>query len=214
MAAARARGLEIQELGRVGAHPLLYLSPRAKPLLLVAGGFHGDEPAGSWAILRWLETAPEPAVPVGFLPLVNPTGYALGTRLNAAGMDPNRGFFTDRAPLPSMEGQILLDRLDHIAPAEAFLTLHEARDADGFFLLAFEDTPSQFSARLLLTGVEQFGLDTRSFDFLRREGSFEDYLYHEGLQRAACTETPVDLDQEARIRGNVALIETFVELYS
>ena len=45
------------------------------PNLLVAAGFHGEEPAGCWGVLRFLDEAPPDLlrrVNLSFLPLVTP----------------------------------------------------------------------------------------------------------------------------------------------
>lgn len=61
-------------------------------------GVHGDEPAGCVALIEFLTAvAREPERAAGYelfiYPVVNPTGYAAGTRANAAGLDLNREFW-------------------------------------------------------------------------------------------------------------------------
>jgi hypothetical protein len=67
--AARKRGYPVEVLGKVEGLPLLYLpGPSTGRRVLVAGGFHGDEPAGPLAILAWLLSGLEvPGVSVSFL---------------------------------------------------------------------------------------------------------------------------------------------------
>lgn len=60
-AVAAHRGFELNTLGTVCAEPLLMLhggaSHPSAPRLLVASGFHGEEPAGPWGVLEFLEAA-------------------------------------------------------------------------------------------------------------------------------------------------------------
>lgn len=209
--AARARGLLVSELGRVGEYPILHIHPKEPAVLLVAGGFHGDEVGGSLGILRWLQTRPEPPVPVSFLPLANPTGAALGTRENADGQDPNRGFVLGReSEVHTAEGVVLLNGDEYLMPQEAFLTLHEARDLDGYFQAAFEDAPSRFSTALLITGVKWFGLEKGLLEFEGKRTTFEDYLYHRGVHRAVCAEVPSKYTLDDRITCAAELIDTAI----
>src|SRR6185503_2993050 len=93
------RPYDVETLGAVGGQDIVLLKPRdadaSKPSILAAGGFHGEEPAGPWGIVEFLETAAEAtlkSVNYSFLPLVNPTGFIKAQRLNIYGENPNRGF--------------------------------------------------------------------------------------------------------------------------
>ena len=63
--------------------------------VLVTGGVHGDEPAGVFAALEWLEQGPiSEQLTVVVLPCVNPSGFELGTLESASGININRSFGT------------------------------------------------------------------------------------------------------------------------
>lgn len=67
--------------------------------VLVVGCIHGDEDAGV-AIARTLTTAEIPSgVELWIVPTMNPDGTALGQRHNANGVDLNRNFSVNWAPL-------------------------------------------------------------------------------------------------------------------
>jgi murein peptide amidase A len=69
------------------------------PLVLVFGCIHGDECAGAAAAKRSLAgECPPPGDGLVVVPNLNPDGLALGTRLNARGVDLNRNFATDWLP--------------------------------------------------------------------------------------------------------------------
>lgn len=79
----------------------------------VFAGIHGDEPAGSLAILRFahlLEQSPEIArgYCLFFYPVCNPTGFAAGTRTAVSGKDLNREFWrqSDEPEVQLLEQEI------------------------------------------------------------------------------------------------------------
>lgn len=228
--ASARRGYAVERLGRVGCDPILFLHPskaRPGPFLLFAGGFHGDEPAGPWGILQYLESSASlDGVNVSFLPLVNPEGTRAGRHENDLGENPNRGFGhsdTDGLP-PSKEGRILLGAINVIRPwtRDCFVSLHEDSGADRFYLFTFEksEMPGEFTK--MLVGVESsyFSqmkdrdlVNDRGSDgviFNDHDGSFEDYLFKDGVPLTACTETPAQLAFEPRVSANVSIIKAVV----
>jgi len=171
------RPYTLESLGQVGGHDVFLLTPdafdAAKPNLLTAGGFHGEEPAGPWGILEYLETATEAeicSINHSFLPLVNPTGFAAATRLNVFGENPNRGFVTEfltpqpedvysNTGGPSVEGLMLMAHIDRILvlAKDAFVTQHEDDGLHQGFLFVNEDAPqpSPF-AQVFLAVLEKY----------------------------------------------------------
>jgi hypothetical protein len=232
---APRRGLAVDSLGEVGGYPLLLLAPASPgpgPSLLFGAGFHGEEVAGPWGCLSFLETAPAEffeRVNLSFLPLANPTGFRAGRRHNDWGENANLGFCPasrDLQPGPSREGAALLSHLPRLMrlARDGFVSLHEDPGLDRFYLFTFErlDAPGPFTRALHAAGrqffephpggplddyVVQDGVVFRACD-----GTFEDRLFHEGLDRAACTETPGQLDLARRVEANVAIVRATVEL--
>jgi hypothetical protein len=229
---AARRDLRIENLGLVEGDPLMLLTPttpRPGPRLLIAAGFHGDEPAGCWGIVRFLNDSNAfDSLNISFLPLVNPTGFRRRQRINAWSEDPNRGFFHDdltthrgaNEPPPSREGRILLDHLALLKSlaTHSFLSLHEDVEYAKGYLYSFEnsDSPGAFSQTLGKQASEFFPLfpdgpleggyvrDGIIFDF--RDGSFEDYLFHSGIPRTASTESPGLAEIDQRVAANSQLI--------
>ena len=94
-ALAGRRDLRLNEVSCEQTARSLLLAERGShaPLISIAAGVHGDEPAGPWAVLA--------ATGDGLLherfayriwPCTNPSGYGLATRGNAEGADVNRSF--------------------------------------------------------------------------------------------------------------------------
>lgn len=229
------------ELGKTGGR-LIYLlqsKPETKKRVLIAAGFHGDEVAGVRAIKRFLAGFnPVKTVGVSILPLVNPTGFELGQRFNKWNENPNRGYCHREMGLNKKmprEGKILMKNIKLIKQlsSDGFLSLHEDILSDKFYVYTFEKLkrPGKFSKMLLGAGKKyfesygdgviednfsRFGDDTvvkKGLSFNKHDGSFEDYLFHLGVEKTACTETPGREKLEKRIEANVSIIKAFINFY-
>lgn len=230
-AVASRRRFSLQALGSAGGEPLLLLrcggASDATPPLLVVSGFHGEEPAGPWAVLEFLESAsPEllSAARLTVLPLVNVTGFSKGTRFNAWGENPNRGYLGIAGENPSREGRILLDHQDLLVPAaqEGLLTCHEDVLLSHAYLYSLEraETPGELTRALLAANVEHFPLHpdglvdgcavNGGIVFNHYDGSFESWLMSHGIAYAACVETPGQQPIARRIAAQHRMIDTFV----
>lgn len=224
--------LRCTALGRPGGEPLYLLTPQAdagkRPRLLIASGLHGDEPAGPWGLLRFLERADPQlldACSLSMLPVVNVTGFRNGTRLNAWGEDPNRGYppAADGLP-PSREGAVLLAhaaRLPALA-RDGFLACHEDPGLAHAYVYSLERqaTPGPFSIALRDALARRFpvhpdglvdGCPVRDgIVFNHDDSSLEAWMMREGSLRAACTETPGRCAIEVRIEATADTAEAFV----
>lgn len=197
------------------------------PHILIAAGFHGEEPAGCWGMLDFLcGGSPElfDNVAVSFLPLVNQSGLRTGSRLNSLGQNPNRGFTKGAEVEPSVEGKVLLnyETLLKNAARHGVLCCHEDILRQQAYLYTFEHTarPGHFSVALRdelgrffpvmekerVDGCEcEDGIIINHFD-----SSFESWLFSSGSDVAACTETPGLQPFAKRIEANRYLIGAFI----
>jgi predicted deacylase len=222
--ASAALNLTIQTLGEVDGEPIWLITPPNPCNRLVAAGFHGDEIAGPWGVLNYLEHAAIDNKPINisFLPIVNPTGLNSNTRTNKYEEDPNRGFCHSTLNSRSKEGDILFANIKRILElsSDGFLSLHEDSAAEEFYLYSFEEgkEPGHFSKRLghavagiLTTDNNSVVADSPAKNgiiFGDCDGSFEDFLFHAGVSRTACTETPGLLGFNTRVAANRILIDT------
>ena len=127
-------GASVREVACVGARRTLLVADvtndPAAPLVAIASGVHGDEPAGPWASLSLLRDGLlDRAFNYRFWPCNNPTGYALGTRANAEGEDINRSF-SRGGTSPEARAILTANRDRKFALT---LDLHEDFEADGFY---------------------------------------------------------------------------------
>lgn len=202
-------------------------APPGSPAVLVAAGFHGEEPGGPLGILRLLETAPDiwlDSACLSIIPILNPTGHRVGQRRNQWNENPNDGFcHPDLDPTPpSKEGRILLNNLSLLkrCSKDAFLSLHE----DGFstgHAYAYGARPTG-AASALLAEMSPFGVtpDRRisengaelrgGLSLNHHDGSFEDRLHHEGIPLCLVTETPRDANLDIRAEVNDRMIRALI----
>lgn len=229
-AVAQRRGFALSSLGEWNGEPLLMLRGRRRipdgPQLLIASGFHGEEPAGPWGVLDFLESAPDAmlaAANLTLLPLVNVSGFRAGTRFNAAGQNPNRGYLGLPGEAPSHEGRILLGHAPLLreAAADGLLTCHEDVLLSHGYLYSQERwrLPGRLPLALRATVAAHFALHPDGFVdgcavidgivFNHYDGSFESWLMTQGVARTACVETPGQQPIGRRIAAQRALIEVF-----
>lgn len=133
-AAAESAGFTGEKFGEIDGLPLTGWHRRAAagaPALYISSGMHGDEPAPPWALLQLMAERFFDARASWFIcPLLNPTGFAQGTRTNSRGMDINR----DYLDLATVEAKSHVAWLRRQPRFDATFCLHEDYDARGFYL--------------------------------------------------------------------------------
>lgn len=235
------RPYRIESLGQVDGQDLILISPEelkeGRANILTAGGFHGEEPAGPWGIVTYLETATAEelnAVNHSFLPLANPTGFARATRYNAFGENPSANFIamprheredteaTNKGTL-SAEGEILVThrpRLIEFA-RDGFVTLHEDWRVSDAFLYVNERAPmpSPFAATLRGALSRHFNMAADNDPILgftkdglcsnELDDTFESWVYFWGVPRVSTTETPGQQPALRRIACNRDIVASF-----
>lgn len=241
---AAEKDLSLTPLGEVGKWPMWLVRPHfaykpKKKKVLICAGFHGEEQAGPWGMLRWLEDFNKEnykGIDISVLPCVNPTAFNRRTRYNTWGEISNQGFsHLELKQEPSSEGKILLRHIDRLysLAMNGFLSLHEDIELKKeYYLYTFESTkePGQFTCGMLDTLSKWFekplnGASVTSDSRLATppfvinglvykycDGSLEDYMFHRGCNRVAVSETPGKARLDRRVDANVAIIDTFLDL--
>ncbi len=134
--AAVSTGFSVMEFGQVQGHPLLAAERAAEgdalARIYVSAGIHGDEPAGSLALLgllrqNWFDRR----ISWQLLPALNPGGLSRGTRETPSGHDANRDYRHG-------ETEEIRAHLTWLREAggtfDAAVCLHEDWESSGFYL--------------------------------------------------------------------------------
>lgn len=162
--ATAVAGFQPEILCHTAAGPLTAWSRSASaaaPWIYLSAGIHGDEPAGSLAILRLLQQGffdqlPAAAYPWRLCPALNPTGLAQSTRHGHCGQDFNR----DYSCRHSAEIRAHARWLEAGPLPQLFLSLHEDWEASGCYFYeirlpaSLTTDAAQARARLLLNALE------------------------------------------------------------
>ena len=238
---ASNKGFTTKVLGKTKKdYPIYFLDKGVNPgpHILVASGFHGNEPAGPWSIVKFLEDLVDDFisnVDISFIPLINPEGFKVNIRENGNGLDTNRGYMMPEVrnevikPI-TKEGQILKD-YEHLifgSSKDGLVCLHEAPALkDNFFVYSYEksERPGEFSKlfrdleskyfSIFPDGLTPRGLTvTNGIIWKLYDGAFQDWLFREGFtERAIVTETPKRIPFNHRVDANVKIIETFINYF-
>ena len=128
-----ARGIAVREVACTGAARTLLCADfgdAQAPVVAIAAGVHGDEPAGPWALLALMEQDElDSCYAYRAWPCTNPSGYVLGTRESADNVDVNRTFGRG-GQTPEARAIVTANRDRKFALS---IDLHEDCDADGFY---------------------------------------------------------------------------------
>lgn len=238
--AVTAAGLELTRypMAELGLDLLrVDISPEepAVARLAVFAGTHGDEPAPVVAALQFLERRRwerNPTVAFSVFPCLNPTGYDLGTRENADGIDINRQFARDKVPeARTLRAAVANDTFN------AVLDAHEDPEEVGFYAYAFftdRSWPGLIVEAVAERGpiistpeadehpVEN-GVVTHDGDERSREERFREYmadgewplpfyLYDLGIRDFITTETPGLIELPTRVAMQHAARDRLVDL--
>lgn len=123
-----------------------------QPRILVSAGVHGDEPAGTLALLEILSAdALSERCEWILFPALNPLGLLRGTRENAEGIDLNRDFKTRRAA----ETRFYIEQVEAFAAIDLHLSLHEDWEYDKAYLYELNSSGRTSIAPALLEATDQ-----------------------------------------------------------
>lgn len=229
-------GLKTEQLGKIGELPIFLVQndhKKGQPNILIMGGVHGEEPAGSWGILNVLMKLKLMRININlsFIPIMNPYGFSKGLRFNEDLKSVNSGYFRTKSGKPELteEGKILNKNFIRICELSknGFLSCHEDVEEKHFFMyeLIHDAKPDFFCHELQEIGIKYFGKrpDGPSYQgttvdgivMNEKDGTIDDYLFSVGnIHRAITTETPGTDDINKRVHVNEQLITKFIELYN
>jgi protein MpaA len=186
----------------------------------IFAGIHGDETAGVFAAVRFLETlASEREIARGYelsiYPLCNPSGFAAGSRHSRSGRDLNREFWTG-----SQEPEvILLEREIRAARFHGLISLHADDDTPGLYAFALGAQMTEHVVEPALRAAERIlrrNCDPTIDNFVASNG-----LIRKGYPGMLCAapelsprpfeivfETPLRADLDKQIEANLLFLRT------
>jgi len=226
-------GLKTEVLGEIDKLPIFLCQndhERDRQNILIVGGVHGEESAGSWGILNVMMKLKLMKINVNlsFIPIMNPWGFSHGIRFNEQLKSVNSGYFRTKQELTE-EGKILnknFVRLTELAK-NGFLNCHEDVEENNFFIYEVHNDakPSFICRELQNIGVHYFGkqpdgsvytgIVTDGIVLNEKDGTIDDYLFTiGGIDRAITTETPGVDNINKRVYVYEQIITKFIELYN
>ncbi len=239
-AAAQSMRLTIRQLGPViygdFSVPLWVVTIECSETpqfhVLLTGGMHGNEPAGTEALLQFIETmsanvAQDAHTEIDVIPLVNPWGWAHDTRFNQTGRDINRDFASFR----SQEARLIRD-FTRKKKYDLISDHHEDPDGKGFYMYQYGMRSTALSRAIIrmqrahgypieqdvtmvvlrtkdgLIDVPYAGLWYMS---LTRQLSMSNYFRLYNARRVYTVETPTHLPMDDRLRMHRDTLTALVE---
>jgi hypothetical protein len=156
-AEARSAGFRAEPLADIDGCPLAAFTKRARgprPRVYLSAGVHGDEPAPPHTLLDLIRSGALDDRATWFVvPMLNPTGFARGTRENADGIDLNR----DYKDVRTREVRAHIRWLRHQPNFDLTLCLHEDWEATGFYLYELNPHERPSLANTILDAARAHG---------------------------------------------------------
>ena len=202
-------------------------SPEAQKNLYLSTGIHGDEPAGPLAILQLLAENRWPEANLWLVPCVNPAGFRLNTRENAAGVDLNRDYRHRTAP----EVRAHVAWLERQPDFDLTLILHEDWESNGFYVYELNPGQQRSLAEDMVEAVRQLcpietadlvdnwecraGIIRPQVDPTDRPQWAEAvYLIANKSRLSYTLETPSDFPLELRVRAQVTASRAALRIFA
>ena len=205
------------------------LSSRKSPEagVYLSAGIHGDEPAGTEALVQWAEANPAllRELPCLIFPCLNPWGLVNNSRMDKQARDLNRTFQHDHVP----HIQALKTLIKPLRFGLA-LSLHEDYDGQGLYIYELErhapfwgeDLVELVRPMICIEGrttidgrrISKAGLLRRKVDINKLPAIPETvYLHQHHAERAFTFETPSEFSLDLRVRVQMALIDACIRRF-
>lgn len=216
-------------VGSVNTNPIYFfqiesLSSNPK-LILIAGGVHGDEPAGVEAAIKFLERDnSELLAHFSFvvIPCINPAGYIYDTRENTDNVDINRSFETDEVVEAAIVKNAIRDMQFTLS-----IDFHEDYEAKGFYIyegIRNEQYLGPKIAKVVKSigpidaedSGEETGAIAQGVYKVASEWGLQGlapYLLHKHSEHVIITETPTVWDLDQRIALHLGVLDTALAHY-
>ena len=204
----------------------------ARHTVLLLGGIHGNEPAGSETLFRFVETlSRDPgaygAFAIDVVPILNPWGWVHDQRFNQQGRDINRDFASFR----SQEANIVRDCVKG-KTYSLIVDLHEDPSGAGFYVYQYANPDTSLSRSIIererqigfpieqdvsmvilrtkdgLIDVPRWGL---TYMKLTRQLSMTNYFRIENGTRVYTVESPTRVPIEHRVTMHQTALDALLD---
>ena len=219
-------------LGRVNDYPIYSLRlahHHGQHLkILLSAGTHGDEPAGTEAVLRFLQRDNTHLLQnFDFLvvPCINPYGYVHNQRENASGIDINRSFEHDQ-----LVEVAIIKRLLKNQRFDLFIEFHEDWEFDGFYLFEVQRYGQSLANQIVTnvatvcpiyhgTAIGEMPVSNRIVQVDIKEAEQMNgaamplYVFKYHCDHIITCETPSQLDFGQRVEAHLVALDTVLAHY-
>lgn len=192
-----------------------------KRTICFSAGIHGEEIAGPWAVLKFLQIFDSKKfknLKIIIFPVASPSAFYKQKRYDFLNRELN-GHFCDKRL--SGEDRFLFNALKG-EKIFFFHAIHEDIDEKFFYLYNFEKKKEKIYRDIIKLAEKFFGIDKRkkisgsiSIGGLvtnEKDGSFEDRMYRDGTPYSMCSETPIkNQSLDKRIRLNVEIMKKVIK---
>jgi hypothetical protein len=172
--AVDGHGYDEKVLGSLNDGDVVMFKPKEygdRKRILIISGQHGEEPAGPWGLLKFLEDngGMLDDVAVTVIPVANVHGFVTGERNGETGAHSNWFLNKDKTFRElGREAEVLRKNWKLLGQAgmDGLLNLHEDETSDGFYIYVLGDVKSKLVRSMLKAGLEHFEF--------KKNGHYED----------------------------------------
>lgn len=226
---SKQTGLKLRKFTEVDHFPCYEVASEHQDYnrgIYISAGIHGDEPAGTEALLSWAESRKDllKEIPVVIYPCFNPWGLMENSRFDSQSRDLNRQWDKE-------DSSVITEVIKRTAGIRFSLAvnLHEDYDANGIYLYEppRRGSPDKLSSEILAAGQKYVAIDSRK----KIEGRWarngiirpaKSSLPVEGLPEAAFLqnsradrtfvfETPSEKDLSLRVKAQIAMLDQAIQ---
>lgn len=193
---------------------------RPRKTVLFAAGMHGNETAGSWAVISFLKRySPDKYnnLRIVILPVANPYGFDNNKRRNSFGKDLNRHFCDPRL---TEDNKILYNSIAD-ENIHFFHSMHEDPDERNFYAYGYEKNTEKIYRDIVKFGGRFFPINNKKKIYGDvadkglilniKDGSLEQRLTNDGVPYVICTETPGKQPFSERVEANARMMKKVIQ---
>lgn len=212
----------LRKIGSINLLPIykIVLNPSGEKAVVFSAGMHGDEIAGPWSIIDFLNKynfKNYPNIKIIIFPVASPTAFNARKRYNYLNKELN-GLFCNKKL--THENRILFNELKN-EKVFFFHALHGDIDEYSFYLYSFENQEEKIYRELIELAKKHFPINKskkiygdpaiNGLIINRQDGSFEDRMFQEGTPYSMCTESPEKQPLNETVALNVDIMNKVID---